>query len=179
MEVGQFIYMRLDKTESQRGVGGFQTLFFTRSMILETRMEEIESLLQFDAASDEPQLIFHPVGDQEVVLVQLQSIPDVDTCGRGGNFVAHGIVLSHDQFLSTGGNPITLANDTPFIGTGKDARCLGDVATGDIKPYEIPTNSINIPSEILEETRWTGPELRKLLATSGSTSRDTDMKAIF
>lgn len=160
MDVGQFVYSRVEKHESPRKVGGFQIVAFTPARIREAVLEEAERQIEFDAGSEqESQLQFYQLADQRVVIARLQKIAERDQCGRGGNFMTHGLVLSREEFRSAGSNPIKIA-ETLFREDGNDIRRVAIEANGMLPTYELRIAS---QSRLDVRSRWSGCELRKLI----------------
>ena len=108
-------------------------------------------------------MVFQAIGEEHVLLAQLQAIPDVDECGRGGNFLAHGLVFTEQQFCEIGGNPITIAKRIRFLSSSEEARELGDITNGEMAPYELSTDGAVEREGLESAAKWKGTELPGLL----------------
>ena len=171
VKAAQIVYTRVEREQSPRGVAGFQTLFCTRHALLAEVVEEAELYFGFDSASaTEGGLVFGPVGKKQLLLARRTCVSDLDRCGRGGNYIAHAVVFSEDDFLALGGNPIVIAGQISFITQLAEALSSGDTTSGNISPMEV--SCVKQGKDLDELTEgWSTDNLANLLILASCAER--------
>ena len=163
LKAGQLIYTRVDREQSPRRVGGFQTLFFSHERIPEELVETIEGQLSFDSTgTPNTNLVFVPLGRDHLVLARMTRVDDRDQCGRQGNYVAHALVFLKSEFVEARCDPMSIAKQFRFVSSVPDAVGAGNVETGNIDRASIALGKqANTPSSVLQT--WSPEDLTKLL----------------
>ncbi len=157
----QHIYANVEKEQSPTARGGFQTLFYSRAGLTEVDVEEIEARVLYYPSEDAPvkQVFFRtPVGN--VVVGQVVPLPEPDSAGRGGRYLAHCFIFTPEAFARIDGDPFRVLAAAPFVTTVEGALALGDMATGDIPAAALCMS--DIPCATLEGT-WPKEMLKRLV----------------
>lgn len=177
----QMIYTRVERRDSPRRVSGFQTLFHSADGFTAGLLEEAESQLVFDAAPTvESKLVYCRVGEERFLIAQLTRIADRDDAGRQGNFIAHALVFSQENFVRLGANPLRIARHFRFCESLSEAMRLGDWKTGHLPTAQVTVREgeETLPASVKP---WQKQELCNLLllaASSEALRRDGQSVAI-
>lgn len=134
INAAQHIYTNVEKEKSPNGIGGFQTLFYSKSALSEDEIDEIEGrLLYFPSKGDEVKHVFFTTSSGKVVLGQVVALPEPDSAGRMGRYFAHSLILTREAFLRIGADPFCIFGSFPFMTTVEEAAAHGNSETGDME----------------------------------------------
>lgn len=162
VEAWQQIYGNVEKEQSPRGRGGFQTLFYTQTGLTEAELSEAEErLLYFPSEVTPIKRLFFTLSGGKVVVAQIHHLPRPDQFGRGGRYLAHSLIFAPESLPLFEAAPFWLFRQFDFVSTVEEALERGDSATGDIPParLELPDR----PAHELEAARhWPVAEYKKL-----------------
>lgn len=158
----QHIYANVEKDQSPRNRGGFQTLFYTSPGLTEAEIEEMEGRLLYFPSQVEPvKRLFFMTSAGKGVVAQLVPLPDPDQMGRKGRYLAHSLIFAPEALAQFGVDPFRVFRHFTFITTVAEALAQGDFQTGNIPPV-----SLELPAEPAREIEaahsWPAPELKKL-----------------
>jgi len=158
----QHIYANVEEDESPRKLGGFQTLFYSRSGLTEDEVERIESRLPYYPSESAPvKRVFFASPTGKIVVGQIVPIPEPDRLGRGGRYLAHNLVFAPREFARHAASPFQVFARFPFATTVAEALARGDRQSGDIPPASV---SVSPEDEGVEAARlWPIGELKKLV----------------
>jgi Zn-finger nucleic acid-binding protein len=165
---GQFVYTRVEKDRSPRREAGFQTVFYSQARLEREHVEEIEPRLFLDAARERAsKRVFFQSTVGHIVVAKLVGLEDVDSAGRGGNYLAHGLVFSVEDFERSGADPFAVFSAFPFFTSIADAYDHGDSQTGDIPCAKLSLAPAD--SRILDlAANWPRDDLVQLMLLAGS-----------
>lgn len=134
----QHIYANVEKEESPRRRGGYQTLFYTRGPLTEAEIEEMEARLLYFPLEGEPiKRLFFVTSSGKVVVGQIVPLPDPDRIGRGGRYLAHTLIFDPEEFDRLGADPFWVLGRAPFVTQITEALERGTFATGDVAPVDL------------------------------------------
>ncbi len=161
---GQFVYSRVDRDRSPNRRDGFQTIFYTRDRLTKKEIEEIEPRVLYYAGDGQPlKRVFFLTSTGKAVIAQMVPLAETDSAGRGGLYLAHGLVFEGNDFESIGAHPFGVFKRFPFISSLNDAFAQGDLKTGNIPdanysacPEEDREHELNLA------VKWPAKELKKL-----------------
>lgn len=169
VRAGQHIYGNVENEVSPNSVGGFQTLYYTSSMITREESEEIERRLIYHFSDTDPiKLLFFVIDTGKFVVSRVAPLPDVDGFGRSGIYLAHSFVFSGDEFIRLNCNPFVgfRVLDDRFVRSTSEALRVSEVeGVGegtvllDIAEPEIRTMEMGMLDETL---KWDAEQLRRL-----------------
>lgn len=133
VQAWQLIYSNVEKEQSPRGRGGFQTLFYSRAGLDPAEVEEMEARLLYVPSEIEPvkRVFFHLSGGRPV-LAQIVPLEDPDQSGRRGRYLAHALVFAAEDWPVVA--PWPILRQFPFVTTVEGALAQGDFSTGDLAP---------------------------------------------
>ena len=158
----QHIYSNVEKEQSPRGRGGFQTLFYTLSELTEAEVEELEGRLLYFASAIEPvKRVFFTLSTGQRVVAQLVPLAEPDQFGRKGRYLAHSLVFPAKVFADLGEDPFPIFQLAPFMTSVAEALARGNFQTGDIPPLslELPRQ----PDQTIQlAAAWAKQEWKKL-----------------
>ncbi len=163
IQAWQHIYSNVEKEQSPRGRGGFQTLFYTHAGLTEAEVEEMEGrLLYFPSKTGSPvKRLFFSTSTGKMVIAQIVPVAAPDQYGRGGRYLAHSFIFSGEEAKQFQIDPFRLFRQISFIGSVDEALAQGNFETGDI-----PASAITLPDTAAGEMdaaqRWSPQELKKL-----------------
>ncbi len=171
IKAAQHIYANVEKEQSPHNRGGFQTLFYTQSALTRTEVSDMEpNLLYFPSETEAVKKVFFTTATDKVVLGQIVPLPDPDSAGRGGRYLAHSFIFTRADFDRLPMNPIRMFRQLPFAIDLDKALALDDFKTGDI-----PTANLNFPEESEPFPQgfdhWSGEALQKLFHISLNADR--------
>jgi len=159
----QHIYSNVEKEQSPRQRGGFQTLFYSHAGLTPAEVEEMESrLLYFPAKNDDSpvkRLFFTTSGGKSVVS-QIVPLAAPDQYGRGGRYLAHSLIFAPAALAQAGGDPFRVWAQAAFAATIEAALALGNFATGDIPPVSLTLPPADPTLDAAQG--WPAAELKKL-----------------
>lgn len=160
---GQFIYSNIEENHSPLKRRGFQTVFFTKEMLSQTDIDNIEAQIWYIADLQSPPAdVFYRIEGGKLVLSHITPTSEVDKFGRTGGFIIHGLVIDEEYFNSTNIHPWTIFSHFSFISNWEDALKQGDISTGNISPIKIHTNDYDESSFLKEFENWNSEELNKI-----------------
>ncbi|MBN1993205.1 MAG: hypothetical protein JW953_10915 [Anaerolineae bacterium] len=158
----QHIYSNVEKERSPQGRGGFQTLFYTHSGLLESEVEEMESRLLYFPSKVEPvKRLFFTTSTGKGVVAQIVFLPNPDEFGRGGRYLAHSLVFASEALLQFETDPFRVFRCFSFLTTVEEALAQGDFKTGDIPAVSLELLA-GLAGELNAAGSWPAPELKKL-----------------
>jgi len=161
IEAWQHIYTNVEKEQSPRQRGGFQTLFYTQSALTEAEVEEMEGrLLYFPSETVSVKRVFFVTSTGKAVVGQIVSLPEPDRFGRKGRYLAHSLVFAPEAFARLGANPFRVFANFSFITTVAQALEQGDFQTGDIPAVAVPVEAAKAEKDF--SPSWQVDELKKL-----------------
>ena len=138
LQAAQHIYTNVERDRSPTKTAGFQTLFYTRDMLTEQDVYAIEERVFYRPGSETPpKRFFFVTGSNKWVIGQVVSVEGRDQAGRSGLYLAHSMIFSGDDLLSTGISPADLMQSVSFITTREEAFNLGDNKTGGINAIDV------------------------------------------
>lgn len=138
IEAWQHIYANVEKEESPRRRGGYQTLFYTRGSLTEAEIEEMEAHVLYVPSEGEPvKRLFFVTSTGKVVVGQIVPLSDPDRFGRGGRYLAHSLIFDHREFDRLGADPFWVLGRAPYVTQITEALERGTFATGDIGPLSL------------------------------------------
>jgi len=142
IRAAQHFFAHVDKEVSPTGISGYQTLCYSRSLLSEEDVLDLEGRLTYHKAGCIKKLFF-PLSDSWYVVSRIVNIEETDTLGRGGRYFAHSVLVTVDDFRRMGANPFDLFDSVKFIESIDDAMSGNDFASGEAIPVEIrPRSSI-------------------------------------
>ena len=158
----QHIYSNVEKEQSPRGRGGFQTLFYTHAGLTEDEVEEMESSLLYFPSEVEPiKRLFFTTSTGKGVVAQIVFLPNPDQYGRGGRYLAHSLVFAPEVLAQFELDPFRVFRQFSFVTTVDEA-----LAQGDFRTEDMPTVSLELPPTLAGDLRaaghWSTSELKKL-----------------
>jgi hypothetical protein len=161
VEAWQHIYSNVEKEQSPRGRGGFQTLFYSPGLS-EAEIEEMEGRLLYFASKVEPtKRLFFSTSTGKGAVAQIVPLSATDQYGRGGRYLAHSLVFSPEALAQFEADPFRVFRRFSFIGSVAEALAQGDFKTG-----HIPAVWLELPATLAGELQaargWPAPELKKL-----------------
>lgn len=160
VHAGQHLYANVEKEQSPRKQGGFQTLFYTHSAMTEGESEEIEAYLSSDGGA--VKWLFFPTSTGKRVVAHIVPLVGPDRHGRRGRYLAHSLVFTPEAFVHLGADPFWVLRHFRFLTTVEEALVRGDFQTGDM-----PVVALEVPGEPTPDTAvarcWSTQELQKLL----------------
>jgi hypothetical protein len=165
LRLWQHIYGNVEREDSPRRQGGFQTLFCSRDRLSERDVESWESrfLLKRDpTAPQRSKRLFFTTDTDLAVVAQVTAIEQPDRAGRGGRVVAHALVGDLRELQGHVGCLLHVLRDYPFVTSIHQALELGDRRTGDIASVELPLPATE-PDQIVDVPDWPVAELRHLI----------------
>lgn len=167
---GQHIYGNVEKEDSPSNVGGFQTLFYSKDLISESEVDEIERRLGYYPSEDNPEkFIFFKMGEK-FVTTRIIPLEDVDKFGRKGAYIAHSFVFLKNDFETVNDNPFVIFNlfQDKFVNTLPQTLAKGLKGDLNISSEEFSIDSDRIRKfeiEIIDSIKgWTKEDIRKLVS---------------
>lgn len=157
----QHIYANVEQEQSPTKRGGFQTLFYTRAALREPEVAEIEArVLYYPSESAPVKRVFFRTSVGNAVIGQVVPLPEPDSAGRGGRYLAHCYVLPPEEFARISGDPFRVLVSAPFVTTVAAALALGEMETGDI-----PATSLTLPEmgDQALDSAWSREMVRRLV----------------
>lgn len=146
VKLAQHIYGNVEAEQSPRKIGGFQTLFYTQSLITEEESSEIEGRVIYHQSKNNPmKYVFFSLDNGNAAISRMVPLADSDRFGREGTYLGHSLIMTAKDFDSIGANPFILfqAMANRFLDNVSSALDAGDRSHGDIGVLEldIPENT--------------------------------------
>src|SRR5512138_2384794 len=139
----QHIYSNVEREQSPRRRGGFQTLFYTHAGLSEADVSEMEGrLLYFPSQMEPVKRLFFTLTSGKGVVAQIVALPEPDQLGRKGRYLAHSLVFAPESLAQFEADPFRVFRRFRFITTVADALARGNFQTGDL-----PTVTLDLPGE--------------------------------
>jgi hypothetical protein len=162
VQAWQHIYSNVEKEQSPKRRGGFQTLFYTTSGLTEAEVSEMESRLLYFPSDVEPvKHLFFTISTGKGVVAQIVALPEPDQFGRKGRYLAHSLVFTPEGLAQFEADPFRVFRRFSFITTVAEALAQGDFRTGDIPAVWLEL--LPAPArDVQAARRWSVPELKKL-----------------
>lgn len=160
----QHIFANVEADQSPRKIGGYQTLFYTKSVIEKAESIEMEARLTYPPSeTKQKKHIFFVSSAGRYVISQILPLEGADFAGRtGGRLIAHSLVFEPDQFYALGGDPFRIFRQFDFIDTVEKALKHGNYETGEIGPTIIKLREESFTyTKILSD--WSDDALRNLI----------------
>lgn len=158
----QHVYANVEKDQSPQGRGGFQTLFYSRQGLTAQEVEAIEARLSYFPAQGNPEKrVFFTTERGNIVVGQIVYLPEADSAGRGGRYLAHSLVFTAENFASISGDPFQVFRAFGFATTVPQALALGDTVTGDAPRVRVVLRDCPADFEPAQDISFA--ELRKLV----------------
>lgn len=133
--IGQLVFARLERHQSRRRREGFQTAGATSGFLGPGDEEAIEERLAFfPSAGRNSKRVFFTAPSGLFVVARIIALPDRDASGRGGNYLAHALLIPPAVFHSVDANPFVFLDQAPFFEGLADALAAVDPATGSLPP---------------------------------------------
>ncbi|HOS43819.1 MAG TPA: hypothetical protein PK794_09030 [Armatimonadota bacterium] len=162
LQAYQHIYANVEQEQSPKKRGGFQTLFVTPGGLSEREVEEIEArVLYYPSATAPIKQLFFVTQAGHAVVGQAVPLPEPDSAGRGGRYLAHCLIFPPEAFARCGGDPLRILEHAPFLTTVDDALARGDMATGAIPPLTLTLPDAGASEAPLAE--WSREARRRLV----------------
>jgi hypothetical protein len=134
----QHIYTSVEREQSPRDRGGFQTLFYSQSGLTEAEVREMEArLVYFPSDVEEVKHVFSTISTGKIMVAQIVHLTEPDRLGRKGRYLAHNLVFDPEPFKRIESDPFLVFRQFPFITTVAEALTKGDLQTGDIPPVSL------------------------------------------
>lgn len=162
IQAWQHIYSNVEKEESPRNKGGFQTLFYTRAGLTEAEISEMEGRLLYFASKVEPvKRVYFTIATGKTIVAQIVSLSEPDQFGRKGRYLAHSLIFEPQSPTHFEADPFRIFRQFTFIDTIAGALAQGDFQTGDIPPVnlDLPAQS---QSDVDAARDWPTLDLKKL-----------------
>jgi len=105
---GQVLFANVEAEDSPRGVGGFQTLAYSRALLPEALLGDIEPRFHLATDSAQYKRCFFTTTSGWAVAVQCTAIPAPDRFGRAGRYLAHALVCPPAAFATLDADPFIL-----------------------------------------------------------------------
>lgn len=174
---GQHIYGNVEKEDSPSNIGGFQTLYYSKDLISESEVDEIERRLGYYPSEDTPEkLVFFKMGEKYVT-TRIIPLEDVDKFGRKGAYIAHSFVFSKNDFEKFNNNPFVVFDlfQDKFVKALPQALAKGKKGNLNIasEEFSIDTDRIRkFENEIIDSiTGWKKEDIRKLVSLAFNESK--------
>jgi len=177
---GQHIYGNVEKDRSPTNNGGFQTLFYTKSILSPSESDEIESRMGYYFSAENPEkFLFFEIGSK-FITTRILPLPDVDKFGRKGLFIAHSFVFKREDIEKIGNNPFAVFNHFKdlFVHTTAEALSKGVCTGQDIHPIKIALDPLKIENtdtpipDILKQ--WNPVEIKNLISLVMTCGKNSD-----
>ncbi len=144
----QHVYANVEKEQSPKKRGGFQTLFYTQAGLGEREIEEIEARVLYYPSEGAPaKQLFFVTQAGNAVVGQAVPLPEPDSAGRGGRYLAHCLIFPPEEFAKFGADPLAVLAHAPFLTTVEAALAQGNLETGDL-----PTLDVTLPETTTDTT---------------------------
>lgn len=157
IQAWQHIYTNVEKEQSPRGLGGFQTLAASPELDA-TEVAEMEGRLLYVPAQMEPvKRLFFTTAQGHVMVGQAVPLADPDQYGRKGRYLAHSLVFEPEAFKAGGADPFRVLETFPFITNVADA--LAHCGASDTLP---PVEFDLSPAPVFDMAGWPISELQQL-----------------
>ncbi len=157
---GQLVFARLERHQSRRRREGFQTAGATSGLLGPGDEEAIEERLAFfPSAGRNSKRVFFTAPSGLFVVARIVSLPDRDASGRGGNYLAHALLIPPAVFHAADANPFVFLDHAPFFEGLADALAAVDQATGSLPPLAWQPERLPPSPEI-----WLTAETRSVAA---------------
>lgn len=162
VKLAQHIYGNVEAEQSPHKIGGFQTLFYTHSLISEEESSEIEGRVIYHQSENNPfKYVFFSLDNNNIVVSRIVPLADSDRFGREGTYLAHSVIMEAADFDKLGTNPYTLFQvmEKHFLSDVASAMAVGNRSSGnmDCLLLEIPDRT-----EPPDVGNWNTDELLKL-----------------
>lgn len=158
----QHIYTSVEREQSPRDRGGFQTLFYSQSGLTEAEVREMEArLVYFPSDIDAVKRIFATISTGKIMVAQIVHLAEPDRLGRKGRYLAHNLVFEPEAFAQIKSAPFSVLWQFPFITTVAQALEEGDLQTGDISPVPFEL-ALELTHEVEAAKAWPVQILRDL-----------------
>ncbi len=163
VQAWQHIYSNVEKDQSPKGRGGFQTLFYSQAGLTEDDISEMEGrLLYFPAKATEPiKRLFFNTASGKAVVAQIVVLPDPDQYGRKGRYLAHALAFTPEDFAKFEADPFRVFRSFKFFTVVSDVLAQGDFATGDIGSVTLQVS--DVAQDVQAAESWSTAELKKLM----------------
>ena len=163
VQAWQHIYTSVEREQSPRDRGGFQTLFYSQSGLTEAEVREMEArLVYFPSDVEAVKRIFATISTGKIMVAQIVRLAEPDRLGRKGRYLAHNLVFEPEAFAQATSAPFSVFCQFPFITTVARALEEGDLETGDM-----PSVSFEVAPEQTQEVEaartWPLQTLRELV----------------
>lgn len=161
VQAWQHIYSNVEKEQSPRGRGGFQTLFSSPGLT-DAEVEEMEGHLLYFTSDIEPvKRLFFTISTGKTAIAQIVSLSATDKYGRGGRYLAHSLVLDPTNLAHFEVDPFRVFRQFSFVDTVDKALAQGDFKTG-----ELPQVSLDLPGRLAKEVeaakKWSASAYKQL-----------------
>ncbi len=161
IQAQQHIFSNVEKEQSPRGRGGFQTLFHSADLT-EAEVEETEACFLYFASKVEPvKRLFFTISSGKGVVAQVVFLPTPDQFGRGGRYFAHGLVFTPEDLPKFQSDPFRVFRAFNFITTVDQALAQGDFQSGLIAPVSLDLSGSRA-GDVEAAGNWSTPELKQL-----------------
>lgn len=138
VQAWQHIYTSVEREQSPRDRGGFQTLFYSQSGLTEAEVREMEArLVYFPSDVEAVKRVFATISTGKVMVAQIVHLAEPDRLGRTGRYLAHNLVFEPEAFVQIESAPFSVFWQFPFITTVARALEEGDLQVGDISPISL------------------------------------------
>jgi hypothetical protein len=159
----QHIYTSVEREQSPRDRGGFQTLFYSQSGLTEAEVREMEArLVYFPSDVEAVKRVFATISTGKIMVAQIVRLTEPDRLGRKGRYLAHNLVFEPEPFVQIASAPFAVFRQFPFITTVARALEEGDLQTGDIPSISFEVAPEQTP-EVEAAGTWPVQTLRELV----------------
>lgn len=162
IEAWQHIYSNVEKEQSPKGKGGFQTLFYSAAGLSQAEVSEMEGRLLYFSSKVEPvKRLFFSTSTGKSVVAQIVVLSEPDKYGRKGRYLAHSLIFTAEALAQFEADPFRVFRQFSFIDTIAGALEQGNFETGDI-----PSVTLDLPEkstgDIEAAKQWSVSNLKKL-----------------
>jgi hypothetical protein len=169
IRAGQHFFGNVERENSPRGIGGFQTLLYTQSALSPDEARAMEPKLVYFVSETAPvKTVFFALTETKYVVSRIVHVADVDKFGRKGSHLAHSLIIQLDEFGKVGYDPFVVLEflASHSIKTTAEALQMGDESSANVDwtMVEIPEEDLHsLESETdVEFQKWETQELLKI-----------------
>ncbi|MCO5188103.1 MAG: hypothetical protein M9918_07910 [Anaerolineae bacterium] len=179
MQVAQHIYSNVPREKSPQRRRGYQTLFYTQTLLSRALVYTLEERSQYYTSDSNPvKWQFHTIYDWAVV-TRTMPLSARDEFGRKGRYLAHSLLFSAEQFAQLAFSPCTVWSQENFY-DALDAVFADGEGNGNIAPRQVRVQNNWERNAVAKANRWP-PSVQQTgqhLAWSGQSLADDQRPVI-
>lgn len=178
IQAWQHIYSNVEREQSPKQIGGFQTLFYSHAGLTEDEVSEMEGrLLYFPSNKGEPvKRLFFSTSSGKGVVAQITPLPEPDQYGRKGRYLAHALAFTPEDLAKFEVDPFRVFRSFTFFSSVAEALQRGNFETGDIPPVRVDLPQTS-SGEVKAAQAWSSDEWQKLALLALRVERQTQGRA--